>query len=156
MPVLKEHAKQLPGATNGASDVPSGSPTRSHLPLLLGLTPKLASSTETELYETQRLRTSSRSLYPVATEATLQGVHEDTALCQADVTEGCERNGQTQPPSKGAIDEPGRPAKASISRLQWASGPTPILAQMKLNLTCTWTAQGLGGEQSGGGVACPL
>lgn len=91
----------------------------------------------------------------MATEATLQGVHEDTALCQAEVTEGCERNGQTQPPAKGAIDEPGRAAKASISRLQWASGPTPILAQMKLNLTCTWTAQGLGGGAEWGWGGLP-
>lgn len=123
---------------------------------LLGLSPKLASSTETELYETvaqnqfpQPLSRGNRSLLSRVS------VRSQSCARQKSPKDLKESNRpsllqKVQSPSQAELQRP----LTSISRLQWASGPTPILAQMKLNFTCTWAAQGLGGGQ--GGVACPL
>lgn len=82
----------------------------------------------------------------------LQGVHEVSVLCQAEVTKGCERKEQTQPPAKGAIAKPSRAAKDSDLNFKATVGiwsrPHPRPDETKLNLH-------LGGSGAGWGVGWP-
>lgn len=86
----------------------------------------------------------------------LQGVCEDSVLCQAKVTKGCERKEHTQPPAKVAIAKPGGAAKASDLNFKAAVGiwshPVPCPDETKLQLHLGGSGAGWGAGWGWGGL----